>query len=65
MLADALKRVIRSEIAAYALVVDAKDKDASDFYRHYGFMMTARDDLTLFLPLATAQELEDKNEKEK
>jgi hypothetical protein len=44
-------------------VVNAKDKDAADFYRHHGFMMTARDDLTLFLPLATAQALEDKNEK--
>lgn len=65
LLADALTRVIRSEIAAYALVVDAKDNTAADFYRHHGFMITARDDLTLFLPLATAQELVVKYEKEK
>ncbi len=57
LLADALTRVIRSEIAAYALVVDAKDNTAADFYRHHGFIMTAREDLTLFLPLATAQEV--------
>lgn len=63
LLSDALLRVIRSEIAAYALVVDAKDDTAADFYRHHGFMMTDRDDLTLFLPLATAQALAVEHEK--
>jgi hypothetical protein len=53
LLADALNRVIRSEIAAYALVVDAKDNTAADFYRHHGFLETANEPLTLFLPLAT------------
>jgi ribosomal protein S18 acetylase RimI-like enzyme len=53
LLADALTRVIRSEIAAYALVVDAKDNTAADFYRHHGFLETASQPLTLFLPLAT------------
>ncbi len=54
LLADALMRVVRSEIAAYALVVDAKDEKAADFYRHHGFFETATKPLTLFLPLATA-----------
>ena len=54
LLADALTRVVRSEIAAYALVVDAKDKIAADFYRHHGFLEIATEPLTLFLPLATA-----------
>ena len=54
LLADALIRVVRSEIAAYALVVDAKDNTAADFYRHHGFLETANKPLTLFLPLATA-----------
>lgn len=54
LLADALTRVVRSEIAAYALVVDAKDEKAADFYRHHGFLETATKPLTLFLPLATA-----------
>lgn len=54
LLADALIRVIRSEIAAYALVVDAKDEKAADFYRHHGFLETATEPLTLFLPLASA-----------
>ena len=53
LLADALMRVVRSEIAAYALVVDAKDIRAADFYRHHGFLETATKPLTLFLPLAT------------
>ena len=53
LLADALTRVIRSEIAAYALVVDAKDNMAANFYRHHGFLETASNPLTLFLPLAT------------
>lgn len=57
LLADAQSRVIHSETAAYALVVDAKDHTAADFYSHHGFMITTRDDVTLFLPLATAQAL--------
>lgn len=52
LLADALMRVLRSEIAAYALVVDAKDEDAAGFYRHHGFIETANEPLALFLPLA-------------
>ena len=55
LLADALTRVVRSEIAAYALVVDAKDNIAADFYRHHGFLETVNKPLTLFLPLATVQ----------
>jgi len=54
LVADALARVVRSEIAAYALVVDAKDEGAADFYRHHGFLETENKPLTLFLPLATA-----------
>ena len=57
LLADALTRVVRSEIAAYALVVDAKDKIAADFYRHHGFLEIATEPLTLFLPLATVSAL--------
>jgi len=53
LLADALTRVVRSAIAAYALVVDAKDNIAADFYRHHGFLETVNEPLTLFLPLAT------------
>lgn len=53
MLADALMRVMRSEIAAYALLVDAKDESAAGFYRHHGFIALPDSPLTLFLPLAS------------
>lgn len=54
LLADALNRAARSEIAAYALMVDAKDEAAAAFYRHHGFIALPDSPLTLFLPLATA-----------
>jgi ribosomal protein S18 acetylase RimI-like enzyme len=53
LLADALTRAVRSDIAAYSLVVDAKDEIAANFYRHHGFLELASEPLTLFLPLAT------------
>ena len=53
LLADALERAARSEIAAFALVVDAKDEVAAAFYRHHGFIALPDSPLTLFLPLAT------------
>jgi len=37
LLADAAVRAMRSELAVFALVVDAKDKTAEAFYRHHGF----------------------------
>jgi ribosomal protein S18 acetylase RimI-like enzyme len=61
MLADALQRSLNAEIAAYALVVDAKDEQAAAFYRHHGFVALTDDPLALFLPLATAQDLVKKN----
>ena len=37
LLWDAVDRATRSELAVCALVVDAKDEQAGQFYRHYGF----------------------------
>ena len=37
LLADAAVRAVRSEVAIFALVVDAKDDAAVAFYRHHGF----------------------------
>ncbi len=53
LLADALHRAARSEIAAYALMVDAKDEVTSTFYRHHGFVAQPDSPLAMFLPLAT------------
>ncbi len=52
LLADALDRAGRSEIAAYALMVDAKD-EAADFYRHHGFIALPDSPRILFLPLTS------------
>lgn len=37
LLADAALRAARSEVAVFALIVDAKDDHAAAFYRHHGF----------------------------
>ena len=55
LLADALDRPARSEIAAFAMMVDAKDEAAAAFYRHHGFIALPDSPLTLFLPLTTVQ----------
>lgn len=55
LLADALDRAVRSEIAAYALMVDAKDGAAAGFYRHHGFIALPSSSMTLFLPLAAVR----------
>ena len=55
LLADALARAASSEIAAFALMVDAKDGSAAAFYRHHGFISLPDSPLTLFLPLATVR----------
>jgi len=60
LLADALDRAIRSEIAAYAMMVDAKDKAAAAFYRHHGFIALPDSPLTLFLPLATVRSFQNR-----
>lgn len=41
----------REQVAAYALIVDAKDAQARSFYEHYGFTAFAGQPLTLYLPL--------------
>jgi ribosomal protein S18 acetylase RimI-like enzyme len=57
LLADAFARALNSEIAAYALVVDAKDLQAVAFYQHHGFIALPDQALTLFLPRATARQI--------
>ncbi len=38
LLWDAIARSLRSEIAVFALIVDAKDEPAEAFYLHHGFL---------------------------
>ncbi len=51
LLWDAALRAQRSEIAVFALVVDAKDDTAAAFYRHHGFIALGRVGRQLVLPL--------------
>ncbi|MEB2499836.1 GNAT family N-acetyltransferase [Burkholderia cenocepacia] len=55
LLVNALQRAAKSEIAAVALTVDAKDETAAAFYRHFGFAPVTSDPLALFMPLATVK----------
>jgi GNAT superfamily N-acetyltransferase len=41
----------REQVAAYALIVDAKDDVARRFHLHFGFRRLTDRDLTLYLPL--------------
>lgn len=53
LLADAALRALRSEVAVFALVVDAKDDAAVAFYRHHGFEMYGGQPKQLIAPLAS------------
>ena len=51
LLWDAVERSLRSEIAVFALVVDAKDEQAETFYHHHGFVSFGSRPRQLALPL--------------
>ncbi len=51
LLWDAVQRSLRSEIAVFALVVDAEDDEAEAFYRHHGFVSFGSQPRQLVLPL--------------
>jgi ribosomal protein S18 acetylase RimI-like enzyme len=55
MLMNVVHRTIQDAAAAFALLVDAKNEIAVNFYQRYGFRLIAGRPRTLFLPLATAQ----------
>jgi hypothetical protein len=52
-----MQRALRTEVAAFTMLVDAKDERAAAFYRHHGFMPLGNESRTLFLPLSTAARL--------
>lgn len=51
LLADALLRTLRAEVAIFALVVDAKDAAAERFYKRHGFERYGAMPRQLILPL--------------
>ncbi len=52
LLADALRRVLASEIRAMAVIVDAKDDAAIAFYAHHGFQPLLDQPNRLYITLA-------------
>lgn len=52
LLADALHRAVRSEIASFAVVVDAKDEAARRFYERESFLPFPDQPMKLFRPMA-------------
>lgn len=52
LLANAVARTVRSEIAATIIVVEAKDETAAAFYQYHGFRRNPEQPLRLLAPLA-------------
>ncbi|TIS57183.1 MAG: GNAT family N-acetyltransferase [Mesorhizobium sp.] len=57
LLADALSRCVRSEIASFAIIVDAKDEAASRFYQRESFLPFPDQPMRLFRSMADIAEL--------
>jgi len=57
LLADALYRVVRSEIAFFAVIVDAKDDSARRFYLRESFLSLPDQSMRLFRPMADIRQL--------
>lgn len=59
LLVDALQRIFEaaSIVAAFGIVVDAKDEKAKAFYVKFGFTPFADNTLSLFLPIAAIPNL--------
>lgn len=57
LLADALFRSVRSDIASFAIVVDAKDESARRFYERESFLPFPDHPMKLFRPMADIAEL--------
>lgn len=59
LLADALFRAARSEIASFAVIVDAKDDNARRFYERESFLPFPDRPMQLFRPMADIRRLFD------
>ena len=57
LLYDAISRVVKAPIGAYALCADAINEDATAFHLKHQFQPLVSRAQTLFLPMKTAQDL--------
>jgi GNAT superfamily N-acetyltransferase len=54
LVADAVIRASQADLGVFALLVDAKDRNAELFYEHMGFCLLAPGGSRVILPIATA-----------
>ena len=57
LLADALHRAARSEIASFAVIVDAKDDNVRRFYERESFLPFPDQPMKLFRPMADIKQM--------
>jgi len=59
LLANALKRALQNsaQVASWAVIVDAIDEEAAEFYKHYGFIPFPNQPSHLFLPMNSIQKM--------
>ena len=57
LLVDALFRSVRSEVASFAVIVDAKDENARRFYERESFLPFPDQPMKLFRPMTDIAEL--------
>ncbi|MBI3759695.1 MAG: GNAT family N-acetyltransferase [Deltaproteobacteria bacterium] len=60
LLYDVIARTLRADPAVFALIVDAKDEIAGNYYMRFGFRPFASRPLSFFLPMGTAAKLIEK-----
>lgn len=59
LLVDALKRALQNgaHVTSWATIVDAKDEQAAEFYKHYGFVPFPSKTNRLFLPMSSVHKM--------
>ena len=59
LLVDALKKALQNSthVASSAVIVEAKDEEATEFYKRYGFISFPSRPNRLFLPMTSIQEM--------
>ena len=59
LLVDALKKALQNSthVASWAVIVDAKDEEAAEFYKRYGFISFPSRPNRLFLPMTSIQRM--------
>lgn len=57
LLADAVARVARADIASFALLVDPQDDNARQFYQRHGFLDLPQPERRMFVPIDSALRL--------